>query len=298
MKNLGRVHLNGLRALEAAARLGSLQKAADELGVTSGAISQHVLRAEAQLGRQVLERTRAGFIPTAFGATLLPRLTAGFRELDTAVAASLRRDDAILTISVAPVLASKWLVPRLSAYAARHPDIRVRLDATTRLVDPDADGVDVAIRVGPGGWPGVRAEFVLHQEVFPVCAPQLAQRLATPADLMRLPVVRDANSVLSWQSWLELFGLDEHNLPDGNTFNDAALALDAAIAGQGVMLGWQTLAECALRAGTLVAPFRERVRPGPAYYLVTSANRREERKVADFKAWIREEAAATDAMFA
>src|SRR5690606_13879241 len=150
MRELNRLHLNGLRALEAAARLGSLQKAADELGVTPGAISQHVIRAERQLGRPVLERTREGFRPTEFGAAILPRLAAGFRELDAAVSSARRHEANILTISVAPVFASKWLVPRLSRFADRRPDIRVRLDATTTLIDLETSDVDLAIRVGGG----------------------------------------------------------------------------------------------------------------------------------------------------
>jgi LysR family glycine cleavage system transcriptional activator len=297
MRELNRVHLNGLRALEAAARLGSLQKAADELGVTAGAVSQHVIRAEEQLGRPVLERTREGFGPTDFGAAILPRLAAGFRELDAAVAAARRQEENILTISVAPVFASKWLVPRLSRFAERRPDIRVRLDATTTLIDLDTSDVDLAIRVGPGNWPGVKAEWFMDQQVFPVCAPALAARLKQPRDLLAVPVVVDAHSSVSWDVWLARFGLSERELDIGNTFTDAALALDAAIAGQGVFLGWQILAEYALRTGTLVQPFPQRVATGAGYYLVTSPARREDRKVADFKAWIRDEIAETGKMF-
>ncbi len=298
MRELNRVHLNGLRALEAAARLGSLQKAADELGVTPGAVSQHVIRAERQLGRAVLERTREGFRPTEFGAALLPRLGAGFRELDAAVALARRVDADTLTISVAPVFAAKWLVPRLAGFALRRPGIRLRLDATTTLVDLDTSDVDLAIRVGPGDWPGTKAEWLLDQEVFPVCAPALAAKLREPRDLLALPVVRDAHSSVSWQPWLSQFGLSEDDLPLGNSFTDAALALDAAIAGQGVFLGWQLLAEAALRAGTLVQPFPQRMKAGAAYYLVTSPARREDARVADFKAWLRAEMDETGRMFA
>lgn len=297
MRELNRIHLNGLRALEAAARLGSLQKAADELGVTPGAVSQHVIRAEQQLGRPVLERTREGFRPTEFGATVLPRLAAGFRELEAAAIAARRHEENILTISVAPVFAAKWLVFRLARFAERRPDIRVRIDATTTLIDLDASDVDLAIRVGPGGWPGVKAEHFMDQEVFPLCAPALARKLETPADILSVPVVLDAHSSVSWDVWLKPHGLSEQNLTIGNSFTDAALAFDAAIAGQGVFLGWQILAEYALRVGTLVQPFPGRVKSGAGYYLVTSLTRRETRNVADFKAWIRAEIAETGKMF-
>jgi DNA-binding transcriptional LysR family regulator len=297
MQNLNRIHLNGLRALEAAGRLGSLRGAAEELGVSLGAVSQQVIKAEAQLGRQVFERTNRGLKPTEFGARFLDRLTAGFRILDEAVASSRRHAGDILTISVAPVLASKWLVPRLSAWSRLNPGIQLRLDASVALVDPDTSDVDIAIRVGDGNWPGVNKEFLLDQEIFPVCAPDMAAQLREPADLLKVPIVSDANSSLSWDTWLAPFELKEAQLRPGNSFTDASLALDAAIAGQGVMLAWQTLAEYALSVGTLAAPFPQRARTGQAYWLVTSATRREDRNIRGFKDWMKAEIAETARKF-
>ena len=296
MKNL-HVGLNGLRAVEAAGRLGSLRAAAEELGVSVGAVSQLVLKCEAQLGRAVFDRSARGLAPTGFGRTLLPQLASGFQTLDAAIALARRNADTLLTVSVAPVFASKWLVTRLASWSRRHPEVTVRLDASTALIDPDTSDVDLAIRVGDGQWPGVKAEFLLGQEIFPVCAPALAGRLARPGDLYRVPIVRDANSTLSWDMWLAPLGLEARRLQEGHSFTDASLALDAAIAGQGVLLAWPTLAADALRAGTLVAPFAERAATGIGYYLVTSAKRREPRTVRDFKAWIREEIRETEAMF-
>lgn len=297
MNELNRIHLNGLRALEACGRRGSLKEAAAELGVTVGAVSQQVIRAEEQLGRVVFDRTSKGLRPTRFGAEFLQRLTAGFSMLEQAVASAARHPDNVLTISVAPVLASKWLVPRLGGYMAAHPGMQVRLDASIGLVDPATSDIDIAIRVGPGGWPGVREEQILEQEVFPVCAPDIAARLREPADLLEVPVVADANSNLRWQTWLDRYGLSEDDLTPGNSYTDAALALDAVIAGQGVMLAWQTLAEYALRVGTLVAPFPHRARTGLSYWLITAASRREDERVRGFKQWIRSEIAETARMF-
>jgi LysR family transcriptional regulator, glycine cleavage system transcriptional activator len=293
MKNLNRVHLNGLRALEAAGRLGSLQRAAGELGVSSGAVSQQIIKTERQLGALVFERTPHGLEPTQSGRSLLARLSTGFRELDTAVELAAEQTECTLTISVAPVFASKWLVPRLARFRKLHPEIRVRLEATVELADPDRSDIDLGIRVGTGDWPRAKVEFLLPQEVFPVCAPELAARLAEPADLAKLPIVRDANSNLSWDLWLKPFGLSEDMLAAGDSFTDAALCLDAAIAGQGVMLAWQTLAFDAIRAGLLVAPFRERVNSGFGYFLITSATQREPKKVARFRDWLKAEIAAS-----
>ena len=112
-----------------------------------------------------------------------------------------------------------------------------------------------------------------------------------------MPVVRDANSSLTWDMWLAPLGLDAARLQDGHTFTDASLALDAAIACQGVLLAWQTLAADAMRAGQLVAPFPERAATGIGYYMITSAKRRESKAVRDFKAWLRDEISETEAMF-
>lgn len=286
MKELNRVHMNGLRAAEAVGRLGALQVAADELGVTPGAVSQHVARLEAALGRAVFTRTPRGLAPTDFGRAFLARLTSGFSELERALS-SARHDRAnVLTVSVAPVLASKWLVPRLARFAELHPGITVRLDASIGLVDLDASDVDVAIRVGAGDWPGVAKTFLLPQQIFPVCAPALADRLREPRDLTKVPIIRDANSTLHWSTWLEPFGIAEDELADGHSFTDAALCLDAAIAGQGVMLGWQTLAQYAIAAGQLVAPFPYRVDTRLGYWAVTSSIHAPARKVRDFIAWL------------
>lgn len=293
MKNLNRFHLNGLRALEAVGRLGGLGPAAAELGVSTGAVSQQIIKAEKQLGRLVFRREGRRLVPTEFGRSLLARLNEGFRELSRGVGLALQHSDDVLTISVAPVLASKWLVPRLGAFAQENPEIKIRLDATTVLADFDNSDIDLALRVGSGEWPAVDAEHLIDQEVFPVCAPSIAEGLREPADLLAVPAIIDIHSVLRWDLWLHAAGVPEGAMKAGHSFTDASLCLDAAIAGQGVMLAWPTLAEYALSKGTLVMPFARRVPTGLAYWLVTSRNRREEAKVTRFRRWIRAEFAGT-----
>lgn len=291
MKALNLVHLNGLRAAEAAGRLGSLPAAAAELGVTVGAVSQHVLKLERQLGRTLFERSSRGVSPTASAAAILAQFTRGMAELDAAVSRSFRNEADTLTLSVAPVFAAKWLVPRLAGFGCLHPGIRIRLEATTTLVDPERDDVDLAIRVGAGDWPRVKAHLLLPQEVYPVASPAVAGQLHTPQDLRRTPVIRDALSVIPWSLWLDAFGIDEGSLQAGSSFTDAALCLDAAISGQGVMLAWDTLAQDALAAGRLVAPFQHRASTGLGYWLVSSRSRRPTIAMQRFAGWIRDELA-------
>ena len=287
MRNLSLVHLNGLRALEAVGRLGSLQAAAEELGVTVGAVSQQVIRAEEQLDRAIFERTARGLKATAFGVPFLARLSAGFGQISEAVATTQRRDDAILTISVAPIFASRWLIHRIDRFAAAHPDISLRIEATTTLVDLARSDVDLGIRVGPGGWPDVTAEFLIPQVMFPVCAPALAEKIKTPDDLAAQPAVIDGNDAFTWDLWLKAAGLDMPAPKARHVFSDASLCLDAALAGQGVLLAWPVLASWALKEGRLVAPFPLRVKTGNGYYFVTAPGVPEPKKVSLFKRWLR-----------
>lgn len=298
MRELNRIRLNGLRALEAAGRLGSLQAAADELGVTPGAVSQQIIRAEAELGHTVFNRTPRGLVLTAFGRALHGHLTAGFRELAVGAALARRRSDPVLTISVAPVLAAKWLVPRLTRYRDLHPEVRVRIEASVEMADLNGSDIDLAIRIAPHPGQDVDAEMLIHQEVFPLCTPALASRLRSPRDLLAVPVLVDAYSRVTWDDWLAVVGLAGEPMCAGYTYADAGLCLDAAIAGQGLMLGWQTLAADAIESGRLVAPFRERARTGYSYWLVAGRHRTPSPPAAGFRAWLKDEMARTAALFA
>lgn len=263
--NLNRVHLNGLRAVESVARGGSRVKAAEELGVSVSAVSQQITRTERQLGRAVFRRSGSGLVLTSFGTEFTRRLTSGFQELARAVALADEASSKMLVVSVAPAFASRFLVPRLARFNQRFPDLKLRIDASTGLVDLGHSDVDLAIRMGDGKWPGVRAQLLLAQEVFPVCAPALAVKLKQPADIAQLPVIADESTMISWERWFEAAGLAPSPvLPAGPSFTDPILGIDAAIAGQGVALAWQLLAADALADGRLVAPSASRWRAGSA----------------------------------
>lgn len=289
MKHLNSIHLSGLRAVEAVGRLGSVKAAAEELGVTVGAVSQQVQKTEAQLGVQLFERQNRAVLPTQHLIAMQPHLTAAISSLETAVATTRRGREDALTISVAPVFAGKWLVWHLKHFNRAHPGIRVRVEATVDLVDPDRSDVDLCIRVGRGPYPGLNAERLLNQRVFPVCSPALAREISSPADIGRLPIIHDPGQMFSWKTWLDLFGLDDSILQDGPTFSDGSLCLDAAIAGQGVFLAWETLAVYAVKAGQVVAPFPERPATGLAYWLISGRNAPRTSAKQVFSTWLRDE---------
>jgi len=293
-KNLNAMHLNGLRAVEAVARTGSLQAAADELGVSASAVSQQVNRTEKQIGRALFRRTSRGLSPTEAGAAFSTRLSAGFRELDAAVGQVRQTNADTLVVSVAPAFATKWLVPRLRFHFDRHPDVLVRVDATGRLVDLAGSDVDVAIRMGDGRWPGVDAELLLPQQVFVVAAAAKAGRIRTVDDLARETSIDDDSSrMVTWDRWFKAAGIDPVRPLQGARLNDPLLCIDTVIAGQGITLAWQLICADALADGRLAAPLPIKADLGFGFYVCTAAGERPSRKVRDFIAWIREEMVET-----
>lgn len=209
MRELNRIPLSGLRAIEAVGRLGTLSRAAEELGVTVGAVSQRLAKAEAALGRTLFARTGAGLVPTPIGAEIVPRLTRGMADLAAAVRlADPGREDR-LVVSVAPLFASRWLIWRIQRFNRRHPAVRVRIEPTAQLTSPDETDVDVCIRFGRGGWADGDAERLLEQRVFPVCSADTARLLRHPSDLAAVPIIRESEALVGWDAWLA-----HHDLAD------------------------------------------------------------------------------------
>jgi LysR family glycine cleavage system transcriptional activator len=254
--------LNGLCAFEAAARHGSFVRAAADLRVTKAALSHRIRRLEEQLGATLFIRRTHGLALTPAGAAYLPEVRAAFAALRIATDDLLRsRGGRVLLVSVTPTLAAKWLVPRLPAFYGTHPGIEVRINTSMHMVDFARESVDMAIRYGLGIWPGLRSDRLrMTDNVFPVCSPALLSgALRTPADLA-------AHSLLSvdyqrdeWRHWLDTAGIAPAVAQDllrrALTFDVAYMALEAAIDGQGVALGYAPYVEADLAAGRLVAPF-------------------------------------------
>jgi DNA-binding transcriptional LysR family regulator len=291
MGQLNQFHLNGLRALDVVGRLGTLAKAAQEMAITPGAVSQQVIKAESQLGKKVFLRTPSGLTPTAFGRRLLKQLEIGFREIEKGLAIATGDDRDVLRITSTPVFASKWLVPRLGDFNAKHPSINVQIESSIDLVDLDRSDVDVAIRFGSGTWAACCSQLLVEQRTFPVCSPAYARRLKSPRDLLKAQIIRYADSIESWGDWLALHGMKEKQLQAGTTFSESSMCIDATIAGLGVMLGWQVTTHDAIRDGRLVRPFEGEFSTGLGLWFVTSAAQRRHRRTTAFKRWLHDELA-------
>ena len=288
MLPLNRIPLRSLRAVEATARLGSLASAATELGVSSGAVSQLVATAESRLGFPLFERHAKGMSVVPRAEAVCSQLTEGFSHLAQAILLAEHSAAHSVTLSVAPTFAARWLIWRLPAFQALHPDVRVRLDASIDLITPGRGDVDFCVRVGRGQWRGVACEMLFRQIIFPVCAPELALTLGSAADLLRIPVIREPYPNFGWQDWLSPGDPAADDLPEGPVFSDAALCLDAAISGSGVFLTYETLAADPLHYGRLVEPFTRRRATHNAYWLVTPRDRRLSRPAQRFLTWLRE----------
>lgn len=284
------VSLGALRAVATVARLGTIRAAAGALNVTPGAVSQQVLKAEAQLGRTLFERSPTGLTLTDMGSQVAALLEDGFNRLDQAVALTRSPEDR-LTVSVAPVFAARWLVPRLPELEAQAGGLRVNVDATARYVAPGASGIDACLRVASKSaiaalGPDLTAIWLADQQVFPVCAPKLAQNIRSVSDLRSIPVIIDQNTTLDWDIWLEMTRLTNDQLQRGTTYSDASLCIDAAISGGGVFLAWDMLAVDALHRGTLVRPFEGVAVSGLSYWLIRQKRSNHPKRLRQLEEWL------------
>jgi LysR family glycine cleavage system transcriptional activator len=283
--------LNGLRAFEAAARLLSFTRAAAELNVTQTAISHQIRRLEDQLGIRLFVRRNRALLLTREAQAYLPAVRTAFEDLRRATARLRRADrDGVLTVSTMPSLAAKWLLIRVARFQDLHPGITIHITTSTRLVDFQRGEADMAIRYGRGNWPGLRADWLMADDIFPVCSPALLKRgkpLCQPDDLAHHTLLHDTSWPEDWRLWLTSVGLPPALATGrGLNFDDSVMTIQAAIEGLGVALGWSRVVEADIAAGRLVAPF-DTVLPAEAgYYVVAPEPMADAPIIALFREWL------------
>jgi LysR family glycine cleavage system transcriptional activator len=296
----------GVRVFEAAARSGNFARAAEELGITAGAVSQHIRALEEFAGQPLFRRLGRGVELTDAGQSAFAHATAAMAEMlqaGRAMRASLRGRR--ISISTAPSFASKWLIPRLSKFQESYADIEVRLSADMTLIDFAGSDIDLAIRYGPGGYEGLHCERLMPESVVVVASPRLLQGrapLRNAADLVDLPLIHDEAperdpSCPTWPMWFAARGQKRDDAERGLRFNQSSLALEAAAAGKGLVLAKRQLALRDLTEGVLVAPLGESDAPVSfAYWLVWPRGRRFEPAQAAFLSWLREQVIEGDSV--
>jgi LysR family glycine cleavage system transcriptional activator len=290
--------LNGLRAFEAAARHLSFTRAAAELNVTQTAISHQIKRLEDELGIRLFVRTNRSLALTPHARDYLPLVRAAFDDLRLATERLVRKSDGkVLTVSTIASLAAKWLLPRLSAFQTANPDIDVRITTSTSLVDFATADVDAALRYGRGHWPGLRAEWLMGDELFPVCSPALLQGekpLRSPRDLAHHTLLHtSAGYDDDWRLWLTAAGLPAAiSTHRGLTFDLVFMTIQAAIDGFGVALGRTSYVQDDIAKGRLVVPFKIALPSDAGFYLVSPEGRTDSPKLRAFRQWVKAEAQA------
>lgn len=290
--------LTALRAFEAAARLGSVSRAADELSVTHAAVSHQVRALEDWFGRPLFRREHRRIVPTEAAVSLLPVVTDAFDRL-AARATEIRAWSGrkTLTITSAPSVAYRWIVPRLAAFSDRHPEIDVRLEHSSRLADLTRDGVDVAIRYGSGPWPGLAAHRLMPGHAVPLAAPALLERhgltsgdLPLPADTIAALPLQHEETREHWRQWFAAAGGIDADVSSGAVFHEAGVLIDVAMAAQGVVLGRVALAQGLIDQGLLLVLSGRSISPEASYWLCYSEARRDDPVIAAFRSYVLEAA--------
>src|SRR6266700_262175 len=285
--------LNGLRAFEAAARHLSFTQAASELNVTQTAISHQIRRLEEELGIRLFVRKNRALALTPEAREYLPGIRAAFNDLRLATDRLLRKDDDnVLTVSTLASLAAKWLLPRLAPFQEAHPGIDVRITTSTGLVDFKNGDVDAAIRYGRGQWPGVRSDWLMADELFPVCSPALAngnKPLKCPEDLRDHVLLHTSNANSDdWRLWLTAAGLPANvSKQPGVTFDLVFMTIQAAIDGIGVAMGRTSYVQDDISKGRLLVPFKITLPADAGFYLVSPEARADSAKLSAFRQWLK-----------
>lgn len=276
---------NSLRVFEAVARHLSFRRAAGELHVTPGAVSQQIHLLEEYLGIALFERLPRAIKLTPRGQQYLPAITQSL-QLIVEATARLRSDREVIEVSIAPSLCTRWLIPRLGRFCEEFPHYEVRIDAASRLIDIRDGSFDLAIRYTAHKDQGLHYEQLFTDDAFPVCSLAMANELrGNPRKLAQTKLLHWSTHD-QWQKWFHAAGLRTLDRSKSLFFSHLMLALDAAIAGQGVALSSMPLVRFDLEAGRLVKPFGPVVSTGYGYFVVTREGALRAPKVRAFVDWI------------
>jgi len=296
------IHLNALRAFEAAARLSSFSQAAEELHVSHSTISHHIKGLEKSLDKALFLRQNRRVILTKEAESLFHLLKNSFDDISSELAALKHSDDENkpLNVTVTPSFANKWLIPNLRSFRELHPDIEVQVHPTLEFSDFNQEGIDIGIRNGLGDWSGLKSELLMSVHMTPVCAASLIDGLnesVTPQLLNKLTLIHaDVSSGTGiqseWCEWLSKAEAPEVDCNHGLSFKDPSLALQAAIDGLGITMGYVELAADDLATGRLVQPFDLVVKHPWSYYIVIPEDNIEDEQTTLFCDWLRRQNSA------
>ncbi|UAL12986.1 LysR substrate-binding domain-containing protein [Caulobacter segnis] len=280
---------SSLVALEAAARHKSYSRAAEELFVTHGAVSQQVRKLEEELGVQLFTRRGNQMEPTATGAALAARVGEAITTLRQGVDGARRAASGPIVISTGAAFATRWLVTQLARLSAETGELDLTIRVEDRMSDLATDGADVALRFGEGPWPGVDSARLIDEVLFPVCSPALLERyrIEKPEDLLSAPLLRHTG--LPWAIWFRAMGVEPPELPPALGFDDSSMMLDAAAQGLGVALARSGIARRDLGDGRLVRPLPGEVDVKTGHHFVWRAENPKLPRILKLRDWFLKE---------
>lgn len=280
--------LASVRVFEAAARHENFTVAAAELGMTQAAVSYQIRLLEERLGLPLFARVKGRVALTDAGRRIAPLLASAFDTLEDAFAGLVADDSAVLSVSTAQTFATTWLAPRLGAFQVRHPDLAVRLSTDNRLVDFSTGEFHAAIRVGRGGWPGLRRHFLFRLTFSPICSPQFFEThdLRRPERLLDVPRLSPGDDW--WRLWLAEVGVapGDGEAAPGLVLDNQVMEANAVLAGAGIAMMAPMFWRAELASGRLVQPFEHVLVTDLGHWLVYPENRRTQPKIAAFRDWL------------
>ncbi len=286
------IPVRAIWVFHAAARAGSISRAAEEFGVTPSAVTQQIQALELQLGVTLLTKMGRRVVLTEAGERYFSTITDEIERISDATN-TIRgyRSVTMLTVRATPTLSNKWLLPRLASFLDKNPELEIRLDGTNEPTDFNRELVDLEIRHGDGRWPGLFVEGMAEEAFIPACAPSLAAAGSLEAkDLNRFRLIHSVKSQAQWPAWFKLNGIQPAQRWRRILFDRSHMAIDAAQDGMGIALESSMMMERELRDGRLVCPVAD---PPPlrivTQWIVCPRDHLRQKKVRLFLDWLRAE---------
>lgn len=283
-----------LLAFEAAARHTSISRAAEELHLTQSAVSRQIRQLEAQLGMAVFHRVRQRVVLTDAGRVYAADVRAVLQQLASATQKTMAWSDGggLLNLAVLPTFGTRWLIPRLPDFAVLHPEVTVNIAARSEPFDFAQEPLDAAIHFGAPLWAGAVCEYLMHEQVVPVCSPAYQQRLglAQVPDMSRAVLLQQTTRPTQWADWFEQVSADGQHALRGPRYEQFAMIAQAAVSDLGAALLPRFLVEPEIASGALVQLFAQALQSSDAYYLVYPESRAQAPLVMAFRDWIRQAA--------
>lgn len=288
--------ITDLQAFEVTARNGSFTRAAQELCVTQGAVSKQLKNLETFLGVQLFVRTRHGLVLTDAGRGYLQQIESGLKLIEAASLELIANQGVggTLHLTCMPTFGARWLIPQLPAFFRHRPDIRVEFLPHQQGYDFSVPELDAAIRFGTGQWPGSVADYLIGNDVVPVCHPRIASRCEKADDLLRHPLMHHTTALNEWPDWFAVAGIRDSRIHEGSRFDQYSLLTQAAVAGFGIALIPRCLVDDELRDGRLQTALDIKVRSARGYYLCYPESRASLPAVRAFRDWLLQRAEAPE----